>query len=106
MNLVEPESCPWCRHKMTLRKCPTKLEQFWACERFPKCKAFIRTLLDAEEMEVDAKASTRPRQKDKSESKTSSCSHVPSAPSCHQTKRGSKNKEAPADEDDMEWDQA
>ena len=85
-----------------------KLEQFWACERFPKCKAFIRTLLDAEEMEVDAKASTRPRQKDKAESKTFSCSHAPSAPSCRQTKRGTKNKDAPAEEDDMawEWDQA
>ena len=108
MNLVDPETCTECRHKMSLRKCPMKLEQFWACERFPKCKAFTRTLLDAEEMEVDAKASTRPRQKGKTESKTSSCSHAHSVPSCPSTKRGIKKKEAPADEDDMawEWDQA
>ena len=108
MNLVEPEKCAVCNSKMSLRRCPRKLEQFWACERFPKCKAFIRTMLDAEEMEVEAKASTKQRQKDKTESKTSSCSHAPSAPSHRPTKRGTKNKEAPADEDDMtwEWDKA
>ena len=65
-------------------------------------------MLDAEEMKVDDKVSTKQRQKGKTESKTSSCSHAPSAPSCRQMKRGTKNKDAPADEDDMawEWDKA
>ena len=108
MNLVEPETCTECRHKMSLRKCPIKLEQFWACERFPKCKAFIRTLLDAEEMEEEVKASTKPKPKGKTASVNTSCSRAHSAPSCPSHKRGIKKKEAPADEDDMvwEWDQA
>ena len=70
----------------------------------------MRTLLDAEEVEAqDAdKASTKQRSKGKAKLKVRFCSLAPSVHSCPSPRKGTKNKDAPGDEDDMawEWDQA
>ena len=48
--------------------------------------------------------SHKPRHKGKTESKEPSSSHAHSVRSCPSPKRGTKNKDAPEDEDDMKWE--
>ena len=86
-------------------KVPGHDTSFWACEKYPECKHFMRTMMDADEMEVqDDKASTKQRHKGKTESKVPSCSHAHSVRSCPSPRKGNKNKDAPEDENDMTWE--
>ena len=104
MNNVNPETCDKYRSTMKLRKCPVTSERFWACEKFPKCQRFLRTMLDAEEMVVrEDKPSRKHSTRDSAKSTACSSSLAHSVPSCPTPKRGTRRKEAPNDEEEMAW---
>ena len=92
---------------MQLRKCPVTTERFWACEKYPRCLHFEKTMLDADEMEVqEDQAYRKQRSRGKAKSKAPSSSRAHSARSCPSPRRGTKQKAAPKDEDDMSWEKA
>ena len=102
----KPINCPKCNAKMTLQKCQITNKRFWACSKFPKCKAFVRTMLDAEEMDEPEEASTKGLRKGKSKSKARSCCAAHSPVRCPEPKAAHKKREPPKSEDEMEWDDA
>ena len=104
MNNHKPETCDKCKSTMNLRKCPVTSERFWACTKFPRCQRLIRTMLDAEEMEVqEDKASHKPSTRDSAKSTACSYSRVHCVASCPTPKRGLRRKEPPNDEAEMSW---
>ena len=102
----KPINCTECNAKMTLHKCPMTNKRFWACTNFPKCRAFQKTMLDAEVMDEEEAVSTRRSHKGKSKSKTRSCCAAHSPVRCPEPKDVHKKREPPKSEDEMEWENA
>ena len=102
----KPINCPKCNAKMTLQKCLITNKRFWACSNFPKCKAFVRTMLDAEVMDEEEAASTKSLRKGKSKSKARSCCAPHSPVRCPDRKEVQQKREPPKSEDEKEWDDA